>query len=65
MNSSLTSDNTISVELLFFHAEVVASVSHKLIVFDERTRIKEQLYSLASCKSVLLVMLVNSGLSAT
>jgi hypothetical protein len=40
IDGALTSDDTISVELLFFHTKIIASVSHKLIVFYEGARIK-------------------------
>lgn len=65
MNSSLTSDNTISVELLLVHAEVVTPVGDELIVFYERAWVKEQFNSFASCQFVLLMLLVNSSLTAS
>ena len=64
MNSSLASDDTISVELLFFHTEVVASVRDELVVLNKRTWVEEQLDSFTSGKFVLLVLLVDSGLTS-
>lgn len=64
MNSSLASDDTISVELLFFHTEIVASVRDELVVLNKRTWVEEQLDSFTSGKFVLLVLLVDSGLTS-
>ena len=64
MNSSLASDDTISVELLFFHTKVVASVRDELVVLNKRTWVEEQLDSFTSGKFVLLVLLVDSGLTS-
>ena len=64
MYSSLASDDTISVELLFFHTEVVASVRDELVVLNKRTWVEEQLDSFTSGKFVLLVLLVDSGLTS-
>ena len=64
MYSSLASDDTISVELLFFHTEVVASVRDELVVLNKRTWVEEQLDSFTSGKFVLLVLLVDSSLTS-
>ena len=64
MNSSLASDDTIPVELLFFHTEIVASVRDELVVLNKRTWVEEQLDSFTSGKFVLLVLLVDSGLTS-
>jgi len=64
MYSSLASDDTISVELLFFHTEIVASVRDELVVLNKRTWVEEQLDSFTSGKFVLLVLLVDSGLTS-
>jgi len=65
MDSALASDDTISVELLFFHTEVSTSVRDELVVLNKRTWVEEQLDSFTSGKFVLLVLFVNSGLTST
>lgn len=65
MDSALASDDTISVELLFFHSEVSASVRDELVVLNKRTWVEEQLDSFTSGKFVLLVLFVNSSLTST
>jgi hypothetical protein len=40
MDCALSSDDTITIELLFFHVEIFASVSDELIVFHKRAFIE-------------------------
>ena len=47
----------------FFHAEVVASVCDKGIIFGERRLVEQQVDSLSSGELIALVLRINSGLS--
>lgn len=40
VDSALSCDDAITIDFLFFHAKISASMSHKLIVFNERTLIE-------------------------
>ena len=53
------------MDLLLLHAEVVAPVSHELIVLDKGSLIKEEFDALASRQLVLSVLLVDPGLTST
>jgi len=61
----LASNDTITVDLLLLHSEVIASVGDKLIVFHEAAGVEEQLNTLARRQFVLTVVLVNARLTAT
>ena len=53
------------MELLLLHSEVVASVSYKLVVFDEGASVEKQFNALSSSQFVLFVVFVNSVLTTT
>ena len=52
--------NTIAINLLFVHTEVVASVSHELVVLNEAAGIEQERDSLSSSQLVLCVLFIYS-----
>ena len=55
--------DTVAIELLLVETEVSTAVSHKLVVFDEGTAVKEKFDALTGCQLVALMLLVNAVLS--
>jgi hypothetical protein len=57
--------DTITEVLFFFHAEIVTSMGHILIVLNEGSLIKEQFDPLSGSQLVLSMLFVNSLLTTS
>ena len=64
IDKSLPRDNTVAMDLLFLHAEIIASMSYQLIVLNKSTLVEKQLDTLASCQFMIAMLLVNSSLAS-
>jgi hypothetical protein len=65
INCTLSSYNTISIELLFFHSKICTAMSYKLIIFHKWTFIKQKFNSFSCSKFILLMMFINTCLTSS
>ena len=65
IDKPLSCDNTITMDLLLLHAEIIATMSYQLIVLNKSSLVEKQLDTLASCQFMIAMLLVNSGLAST
>jgi len=65
INETMTSYNTITIVLLFLHAEVMTPMGYKFVILFECSVIEEKLYSFPGGKFMIGMLFINSFLTST
>ena len=63
IDGALTCDHSVTVNFLLLHAEIIASVSDQLVIFDKTALVKEQIYALSRSQLMIGMLFVDTGLA--